>query len=102
MADPVVPTTPVSLVQAVYERFASATATGRTRLGRPLTFGEKILFAHADDVSTLGIGRGDDYGDYRPDRVAIDLIEHEVTEVRVQHAANPLHVPEASQRRLDR
>ena len=71
MADPVVPTTPVSLVQAVYERFASATATGRTRLGRPLTFGEKILFAHADDVSTLGIGRGDDYGDYRPDRVAM-------------------------------
>ncbi len=71
MAEVVGPTTPVSLVEAVYERFAGSTAAARSRLGRPLTFGEKILFAHADDISTIGIGRGSDYGDYRPDRVAM-------------------------------
>ncbi len=71
MAEPVGPTTPVALVEGVYERFAAATTTARQRLGRPLTFGEKILFAHADDVTTLGTGRGADYGDYRPDRVAM-------------------------------
>ena len=71
MAEPVGPTTPASLVRGVYERFASTSATARERLGRPLTFGEKILFAHADDVATLGLGRGTDYGDYRPDRVAM-------------------------------
>ncbi len=43
----------------------------RGRLGRPLTFTEKILFSHADDVSTIGLARGVDYADYRPDRVAM-------------------------------
>ena len=65
------PTTPATLVKAVYERFVAATKTGRERLGRPLTFSEKILFAHADNVDTLGLGRAADYGDYRPDRVAM-------------------------------
>jgi len=32
---------------------------------------EKILFAHADDPGTVGIERGVDYADYRPDRVAM-------------------------------
>jgi aconitate hydratase len=43
----------------------------RRRLGRPLTFAEKVLFAHADDPSTVGTDRGVDYADYRPDRVAM-------------------------------
>ena len=64
-------TTPVSLVQALYERYPERLAIARERLGRALTFGEKVLFAHADDVGALGLGRGKDYGDYRPDRVAM-------------------------------
>src|SRR4029453_1612881 len=32
---------------------------------------EKVLFAHADDPETIGLGRGVDYADYRPDRVAM-------------------------------
>ena len=43
----------------------------RRRLGRPLTFAEKVLFAHADDPATVGLERGVDYADYRPDRVAM-------------------------------
>ena len=30
-----------------------------------------MLFAHADDVHSVGVARGVDYGDYRPDRVAL-------------------------------
>ena len=30
-----------------------------------------MLFAHADDPETVGLDRGVDYGDYRPDRVAM-------------------------------
>ena len=45
--------------------------TRRRRLGRPLTFAEKVLFAHADDPATVGLDRGVDYADYRPDRVAM-------------------------------
>jgi len=40
MAEPVGPTTPLSLIESVYERYAERTETTRTRLGRPLTFAE--------------------------------------------------------------
>jgi aconitate hydratase len=65
------PTTPIELVEAAYSKFPRALGDARRRLGRALTFTEKILFAHADDPSTVGIERGADYADYRPDRVAM-------------------------------
>jgi aconitate hydratase len=65
------PTTPIELVQAVYERYPARLDVARRRLGRPLTYAEKVLFAHADDVERIGLERGDDYADYRPDRVAM-------------------------------
>ena len=68
MAESVGPTTPIELVEAVYARFPKALSEARRRVGRPLTFAEKVLFAHADDPATVGIGRGVDYADYRPDR----------------------------------
>ncbi len=71
MAEVVEPNTPIELVRATYEKFPERTAVARRRLGRPLTFVEKILVAHADDPETVGFDRGVDYGDYRPDRVAM-------------------------------
>lgn len=71
MSEPVGPTTPPELVEATYANFASSISLARERLGRPLTFGEKVLFAHADDPRAVGLARGADYGDYRPDRVAL-------------------------------
>src|SRR6188472_712595 len=71
MATTVGPTTPLELVETAYARYPRALADARRRLGRPLTFAEKILFAHADDPGTVGIERGVDYADYRPDRVAM-------------------------------
>jgi aconitate hydratase len=65
------PNTPVELVRAAYERYPQRTETARRRLGRSLTFAEKVLIAHADDPETVGLDRGVDYGDYRPDRVAM-------------------------------
>ncbi len=63
--------TPAALVEALYEQFPARVAIARERLGRAVTFGEKILFAHADDPSAIGLARGKDYADYRPDRVAM-------------------------------
>src|SRR5260221_3958660 len=71
MAQSEVSITPASLVEALYDRYPERVEAGRRRLGRPLTFAEKILFAHADDDETIGIDRGVDYVDYRPDRVAM-------------------------------
>ena len=70
-AGPVVPTTPIELVRAAYERFPGRTEIARRRLGRGLTFAEKILIAHADDPEIIGLERAAAYGDYRPDRVAM-------------------------------
>ncbi len=71
MADNSGPTTPSQLVEGVYARYPERVAIGRRRLGRPLTFAEKVLFAHADDPERIGIERAVDYADYRPDRVAM-------------------------------
>jgi aconitate hydratase len=65
------PNTPISLIEAVYARLPERVETARARLGRPLTYTEKVLFAHADDPNTIGLIRGAEYGDYRPDRVAM-------------------------------
>jgi aconitate hydratase A / 2-methylisocitrate dehydratase len=71
MADSSGPTTPTELVEAVYARYPERVDIGRRRLGRPMTYAEKVLFAHADDPERIGIERAVDYADYRPDRVAM-------------------------------
>jgi aconitate hydratase A / 2-methylisocitrate dehydratase len=71
MADTTGPTTPVALVEETYGRYPERLAIARKRLGRALTYAEKVLFAHADDPHTIGLHRGADYADYRPDRVAM-------------------------------
>lgn len=64
--------TPVELVRDVYSRYESTTQAIKQRLGRDcLTFTEKVLAAHAADIDTVGIERGVEYADYRPDRVAM-------------------------------
>ncbi|HEV3452766.1 MAG TPA: aconitate hydratase [Acidimicrobiia bacterium] len=65
------PTTPLELVESRYRRYPESVAAGRRRLGRPLTFTEKVLLAHADDPETVGLDRGAAYANYRPDRVAM-------------------------------
>src|SRR5689334_23126816 len=72
MAEPAVgPTTPPELVESVYARYPERVEIARRRLGRPLTFAEKVLISHADNAETVGLQRAVDYADYRPDRVAM-------------------------------
>jgi aconitate hydratase len=63
--------TPIELIQRVYSTLDERLATGRRRLGRPLTLAEKILVNHLDDPETGGLDRGVSYTDLRPDRVAM-------------------------------
>jgi aconitate hydratase len=65
------PTTPVELIESLYARYPAAVGIAKHRLGHPLTFAEKVLIAHADDPEAIGLERGVDYSDYRPDRVAM-------------------------------
>ncbi|HEY3142707.1 MAG TPA: aconitate hydratase [Acidimicrobiales bacterium] len=63
--------TPLSLVEPVYERLAQRAALGRDRLGRPLTLAEKILLNHLRDPASQELERGRSYADFDPDRVAM-------------------------------
>src|SRR6187401_1549615 len=65
------PSTPTVLVEGVYARYPERVAIARERLGRAFTFAEKVLISHADDPEAVGLARGVDYADYRPDRVAM-------------------------------
>lgn len=63
--------TPIELVEGVYAKMRDRLQLARERHGRPLTFAEKVLFAHLDDPQDGGLARGEDYTDFRPDRVAM-------------------------------
>jgi len=61
----------VASIKALYERQGAAHATGRRRLGRALTLGEKILFSHMVDPEGADFERRKSFLDLRPDRVAM-------------------------------
>jgi aconitate hydratase len=63
--------TPLELIEGVYRRLPERVALGRERLGRPLTFAEKVLFNHLRDPASQEIERGRTYNDFDPDRVAM-------------------------------
>ncbi len=63
-------TTP-EMVKKVYETSRERLKTVRTRLNRPLTLAEKVLFGHLDDPQGQELNRGKSFLLLRPDRVAM-------------------------------
>ena len=43
----------------------------RKRKNSPLTLAEKLLFGHAKDINSISLKKGEDFGDFLPDRVAM-------------------------------
>ncbi len=54
----------------MYRKMSENLAIVRSRLNRPLTYAEKILYSHLDDPHGQDIERGKSYLKLRPDRVA--------------------------------
>jgi len=63
--------TPIELINGVYGRLPERAALGRERLGRPLTFTEKVLINHLRDPRSQELERARSYADLDPDRVAM-------------------------------
>ncbi|KAI4208687.1 MAG: hypothetical protein LQ348_000008 [Seirophora lacunosa] len=53
-----------------YKKMSENLAIVRSRLNRPLTYAEKVLYSHLDDPHGQDIERGKSYLKLRPDRVA--------------------------------
>jgi len=63
--------TTVALVRAVYERLDRNLEVVRRRLGRPLTYAEKVFLGHLGEPETEALEPGTSYVATRPDRVAM-------------------------------
>jgi aconitate hydratase len=62
----------IKMIKAFYKDYATKVGAARTKLNRPLTLSEKILYAHLDkDTATADFKRGGDYVFFTPDRVAM-------------------------------
>ena len=59
------------MIRQLYAQLPNAIERGRKLLGRAMTFTEKVLYAHSISVPELAYQRGEDYVDFRPDRVAM-------------------------------
>ncbi|MBT5955704.1 MAG: aconitate hydratase, partial [Candidatus Marinimicrobia bacterium] len=58
------------MIQKHYAQLPARVSEARTLLGKPLSLTEKILYSHLwKDVTAYS--RGEDYADFRPDRVAM-------------------------------
>ncbi|MBU1640418.1 MAG: aconitate hydratase [Proteobacteria bacterium] len=58
-------------VEGVYKKMEENLTIIRKRLGRPLTFTEKLLYGHLDDPAAAELEPGSSYIKTRPDRVAL-------------------------------
>ena len=63
--------TTLEFVNAVYEKLERNVARIRRRLGRPLTYAEKVFLGHFDDPENEDLEPGKSYVATRPDRVAM-------------------------------
>lgn len=62
----------LSMLQEFYEAYAAKIGRIREKLARSLTYAEKILYTHLyDDADLRSFKRGEDYVNFRPNRVAM-------------------------------
>ncbi len=62
----------LDMIKKVYQELPKKVAAARELLGRPLTLSEKVLYSHLQEVFPFRpFGRGKDYVNFSPDRVAM-------------------------------
>ena len=61
----------LDLIKKVYAEFENKVSDARKLVNKPLTFTEKVLYAHLHQPPTHAYERGKDYVDFAPDRVAM-------------------------------
>ena len=62
----------LDLIRKVYSGLPSKISKARSLVNRPLTLSEKILYSHLwDELPAKPFGRGEDYVNFGPDRVAM-------------------------------
>ncbi|KFF06490.1 aconitate hydratase [Flavobacterium reichenbachii] len=77
----------IEMIKKVYEKMPSRVDKAREIVGRPLTLTEKILYNHLwDGNPSKAFGRGIDYVDFAPDRVACQDATAQMALLQFMHA----------------
>ena len=77
----------IEMIKKVYDNMATRVDKAREIVGRPLTLTEKILYSHLwDGTPSKAFGRGVDYVDFAPDRVACQDATAQMALLQFMHA----------------
>jgi aconitate hydratase len=77
----------IEMIKKVYDNMITRVDKAREIVGRPLTLTEKILYNHLwDGMPSTAFGRGVDYVDFAPDRVACQDATAQMALLQFMHA----------------
>src|SRR5579863_8201491 len=80
----------LDMIKTVYGRYAERVAAARIATNKPLTLTEKILYAHlTEGDAKQAFGRGVDYVDFAPDRVAMQDATAQMALLQFMQAGRP-------------
>ena len=80
----------IQMIKKVYDALPNKVIEARTKLGRPLTLAEKILFSHLDaNMQFADFKRLSDYVDFNPDRVAMQDATAQMALLQFMQAGRP-------------
>ncbi|NBV41399.1 aconitate hydratase [bacterium] len=80
----------IDMIQNVYSQLPGRISQARSRLKRPLTLTEKLLYAHLiDSIPNQAFKRGTDYVDFAPDRVAMQDATAQMALLQFMQAGRP-------------
>lgn len=76
----------IDMIKKVYSTFQKKVEHARKIVGRPLTYAEKILYAHLWEKPKSELTRGKDFADFAPDRVAMQDATAQMAMLQFMHA----------------
>ncbi|MDB5025670.1 MAG: aconitase [Mucilaginibacter sp.] len=80
----------LDMIKKVYDRYGTRVAAARKATGKHLTLTEKILYAHlSEGDARQAFGRGVDYVDFAPDRVAMQDATAQMALLQFMQAGRP-------------
>jgi len=80
----------LDMIKKVYDRYSTRVDAARKATGKHLTLTEKILYAHlSEGEAKQAFGRGVDYVDFAPDRVAMQDATAQMALLQFMQAGRP-------------
>lgn len=80
----------IDMIKRVYSQIAERVDKAREIANKPLTLSEKILYAHLwDGTPQTAFGRGKDYVNFAPDRIACQDATAQMALLQFMHAGKP-------------